>query len=279
MTDMFDTLLIANRGEIACRVIRTARAMGIRTVAVYSDADRDARHVRLADTAVGIGPGPARESYLDIGKIIAACKATGAQAVHPGYGFLSENADFARALREAGLVFVGPPPEAIDALGNKSAAKRLAERIGVPCLPGYSGAEQDLDTLVAHAQRIGPPLMIKAAAGGGGRGMRRCDDVTDVAALRGLLEAARSARSATATCCWSAWWNRPGTWKCRCSATTTATTSTWASATAPRSGATRRCWKKRLHRASRPRCARRWARPPSGWRRRSATAAPAPSSS
>ena len=192
LMNMFDTLLIANRGEIACRVIRTARAMGIRTVAVYSDADRDARHVRLADTAVGIGPGPARESYLDIDKIIAACHATGAQAVHPGYGFLSENADFARALRDAGLVFVGPPPEAIDALGNKSAAKRLAERIGVPCLPGYSGAEQDLDTLVQHAQRIGPPLMIKAAAGGGGRGMRRCDDVTDVAALRGLLEAART---------------------------------------------------------------------------------------
>jgi geranyl-CoA carboxylase alpha subunit len=189
---MFDTLLIANRGEIACRVIRTARAMGLRTVAVYSDADRDARHVQLADTALRLGPGPARDSYLNIELIIDACKRSGAGAVHPGYGFLSENADFARACRETGIAFVGPTPEAIDALGHKAAAKQLAERIGVPCLPGYSGAAQDNDTLLREATRIGAPLMIKASAGGGGRGMRRCDNVGDAASVTQLIESARA---------------------------------------------------------------------------------------
>ena len=192
---MFDTLLIANRGEIACRVIRTARAMGLRTVAVYSDADRDARHVQLADTALRIGTGPARDSYLDIARVIDACKRSGAGAVHPGYGFLSENADFARACREAGIVFVGPSPEAIDALGHKAAAKQRAQAIGVPCLPGYAGAAQDNHTLIGEAKRIGAPLMIKASAGGGGRGMRRCDDVGadgESAALEQLIESARA---------------------------------------------------------------------------------------
>jgi geranyl-CoA carboxylase alpha subunit len=188
----FDTLLIANRGEIACRVIRTARAMGLRTVAVYSDADRDARHVHLADTALRIGAGPARDSYLSIERIIGACQRSGAGAVHPGYGFLSENADFARACRDAGIVFVGPSPEAIDALGHKAAAKQRAQSIGVPCLPGYAGTAQDNDTLIGEAKRIGAPLMIKASAGGGGRGMRRCDDVGDVAALEQLIESARA---------------------------------------------------------------------------------------
>ncbi|MFM1987879.1 MAG: hypothetical protein RJA99_836 [Pseudomonadota bacterium] len=188
----FDTLLIANRGEIACRVIRTARALGIRTVAVYSDVDADARHVAEADAAVRIGGGPARDSYLDIARILDACRAAGAQAVHPGYGFLSENASFARALREAGIVFVGPPPEAIDALGNKSAAKRLAQSLDVPCLPGYQGDDQDDETLVAQARHVGAPLMVKAAAGGGGRGMRAVDDLSDEQALR---EAIRSARA------------------------------------------------------------------------------------
>jgi len=189
---MFDTVLVANRGEIACRVFRSARALGLRTVAVYSDADRDARHVQQADTALRIGAGPARDSYLDIERVLDACRRSGAGAVHPGYGFLAENAGFARACRAAGIVFVGPGPEAIDALGNKSAAKQLALRIGVPCLPGYAGPQQDLDTLVAEARRIGAPLMIKAAAGGGGRGMRRCRDVADVEALQQLLEAARA---------------------------------------------------------------------------------------
>ena len=189
---MFDALLIANRGEIACRVIRTARSMGLRTVAVYSDADRDALHVSLADRAVRIGAAPARDSYLNIEAVIQACRTSGANAVHPGYGFLSENADFARACRDAGITFVGPSPEAIDALGNKSAAKRLAEAIGVPCLPGYSGAAQDNTTLLREAQRIGAPLMIKATAGGGGRGMRRCDDVGDAASVTQLLDSARA---------------------------------------------------------------------------------------
>jgi geranyl-CoA carboxylase alpha subunit len=192
---VFDTLLLANRGEIACRVIRTARSMGLRTVAVYSDADARARHVAEADASVRIGAGPARDSYLDVARILDACRASGAQAVHPGYGFLSENAGFARALRDAGLVFVGPPPEAIDALGNKSAAKALAQRLDVPCLPGYQGEAQDDDTLVAQARRVGAPLMVKAAAGGGGRGMRAVDDLSDETALR---EAIRSARAEAA---------------------------------------------------------------------------------
>ncbi len=193
----FDTLLIANRGEIACRVIRTARALGLRTVAVYSQADEHALHVREADLAVPIGPAPATESYLRIDRLIEACRASGAQAVHPGYGFLSESAEFSRACRDAGIVFVGPPPEAIDALGNKAAAKQIAERIGVPCLPGYAGSDQSAQTLLAQAQRIGAPLMIKAAAGGGGRGMRRCDDVADESLLTALLEAARAEASAS----------------------------------------------------------------------------------
>jgi acetyl/propionyl-CoA carboxylase alpha subunit len=180
---MFDTLLIANRGEIACRVIRTAKSIGLRTVAIYSDADLDALHVQMADRAVRIGEAPARHSYLSIERVLEACRKSGAGAVHPGYGFLSENAEFARACRDAGVVFVGPSSESIDALGNKSAAKRLAESIGVPCLPGYAGSDQDDATLQREAQRIGAPLMIKAAAGGGGRGMRRCDDVADALVL------------------------------------------------------------------------------------------------
>jgi len=190
---MFDTVLIANRAEIACRVIRTARAMGLRTVAVYSDADRDARHVQLADTALRLGPGPARDSYLNIELIIDACHRSGAGAVHPGYGFLSENADFARACRKAGIVFVGPTPEAIDALGNKAAAKQLAQRIGVPCLPGYSGAAQDIDTLMGEARRVGAPLMIKASAGGGGKGLRVAFD--DKEAFEGFTACCNEARA------------------------------------------------------------------------------------
>src|SRR5881392_11492 len=159
---MITSLLIANRGEIACRVIRTARRLGIRTVAVYSDADAEALHVRMADEAVHIGPSPARESYLVGDKIIAAAKATGAEAIHPGYGFLSENADFAQAVIDAGLIWVGPPVAAIRALGNKSAVKRLAAELGVPCLPGYAGDDQSEPRLVREAARIGFPLMVKA---------------------------------------------------------------------------------------------------------------------
>ena len=169
---MFGTILIANRGEIACRVIRTARRMGVRTVAVYSEADAGALHTVLADVALGIGPAAARESYLDIPRIIAAARATGAEAIHPGYGFLSENAAFADACAAAGIVFIGPPASAIRAMGSKSAAKALMGAAGVPLVPGYHGADQDTALLAAEAGRIGYPVLIKASAGGGGKGMR-----------------------------------------------------------------------------------------------------------
>jgi 3-methylcrotonyl-CoA carboxylase alpha subunit len=178
---MFSSLLIANRGEIACRIIRTARAMGIRTVAVYSDADAKALHVRQADEAVHIGASPARESYLVGAKIIAAAQATGAEAIHPGYGFLSENADFAREVIAAGLIWVGPSPESIEAMGLKDAAKTLMEAAGVPVTPGYMGANQDPAFLAERAAEVGYPVLIKAVAGGGGKGMRRVDDAADFA--------------------------------------------------------------------------------------------------
>jgi 3-methylcrotonyl-CoA carboxylase alpha subunit len=165
---MIASLLIANRGEIACRVIRTARALGIRTVAVYSDADAKALHVRQADEAVHIGPSPARESYLVGDKIIAAAKATGAEAIHPGYGFLSENADFAQAVIDAGLIWVGPKPASIRAMGLKDAAKERMIAAGVPVTPGYLGEDQRPEHLKAEADTIGYPVRIKAVAGGGG---------------------------------------------------------------------------------------------------------------
>jgi 3-methylcrotonyl-CoA carboxylase alpha subunit len=169
---MFGKLLIANRGEIACRVIKTARRLGVRTVAVFSDADANARHTRLADEAVHIGAAAARESYLNIEQIIDAARKTGAQAIHPGYGFLSENEAFASACAEHGIVFVGPPIEAIRAMGSKSAAKQLMERANVPLVPGYHGDNQDGAFLRKESDRIGYPVLIKASAGGGGKGMR-----------------------------------------------------------------------------------------------------------
>ena len=169
---MFAKLLIANRGEIACRIIRTARRLGIKTVAVYSDADRDALHVDMADEAVLIGPAQASQSYLDIGKIVAAAKATGAEAIHPGYGFLSENAAFARALEEAGIVFVGPNVRAIEAMGDKIESKKLAAKAKVSTVPGHLGVIKDAKEAVKIADEIGYPVMIKASAGGGGKGMR-----------------------------------------------------------------------------------------------------------
>jgi 3-methylcrotonyl-CoA carboxylase alpha subunit len=172
---VIQSLLIANRGEIACRIIRTARAMGVRTVAVYSDADANALHVRQADDAVHIGPSPARESYLVGEKIIAAAKSAGAAAIHPGYGFLSENADFAQAVLDAGLVWVGPNPDSIRAMGLKDAAKARMIAAGVPVTPGYLGEDQSPERLQAEADAIGYPVLIKAVAGGGGKGMRRVD--------------------------------------------------------------------------------------------------------
>ncbi|MGQ0589741.1 MAG: acetyl/propionyl/methylcrotonyl-CoA carboxylase subunit alpha [Sphingosinicella sp.] len=176
---MLKSLLIANRGEIACRIIRTARRLGVRTVAVYSDADARALHVRAADEAVHIGPSPARESYLVGEKIIAAAKATGAEAIHPGYGFLSENAAFAQAVIDAGLIWVGPRPASITAMGLKDAAKKLMAAAGVPVTPGYLGEDQDPKRLKQEAEAIGWPVLIKAVAGGGGKGMRRVNDAAE----------------------------------------------------------------------------------------------------
>jgi geranyl-CoA carboxylase alpha subunit len=190
----FRTILVANRGEIACRVIRTARAMGYRTAAVYSEADADALHGRVADIAACIGPPEARASYLNIEAIIAAARRVGAQAVHPGYGFLAENPDLARACAEAGLVFIGPSPDAIAAMGNKAEAKRRLAKAGVPCVPGYHGSDQSERKLIEEAERIGFPVMVKAAAGGGGRGMRLVPERKDLAAA--LARAGAEAESA-----------------------------------------------------------------------------------
>ncbi|MEO1689451.1 MAG: biotin carboxylase N-terminal domain-containing protein, partial [Pseudomonadota bacterium] len=189
----FGSLLVANRGEIACRIFRTARAEGLRTVAVVSEADRGAPHAALADAAVDIGPAAPGESYLDADRILAAARDAAAEAIHPGYGFLSENADFARAVIEAGLVWVGPPPEALALMGDKAAARALAEAEGVPVLPGLNDPGADHAALIAAAPGIGFPLMVKARAGGGGRGMRRVD------AAQALPEALRLARGEAAT--------------------------------------------------------------------------------
>jgi propionyl-CoA carboxylase alpha chain len=190
---MFKKILIANRGEIACRVIATARKMGIATVAVYSEADKEARHVRLADEAVLLGPAPSRESYLVADKIIAACKATGAEAVHPGYGFLSENEDFARRVEEAGVVFIGPKHYSIAAMGDKIASKKLADQAKVSTIPGYNDAIETAEKAVEIAKGIGYPVMIKASAGGGGKGLRVASN--DKEAFEGFTSCRNEARN------------------------------------------------------------------------------------
>jgi len=190
---MFTKILIANRGEIACRVILTARKMGIKTVAVYSDADKDARHVELADEAVNIGPAPSRDSYLQAEKIIAACKQTGAQAVHPGYGFLSENAGFAKRVEEEGIVFIGPKHYSIAAMGDKIESKKLAGAAGVNCIPGVNDAIESAEKAVEIAQGIGYPVMIKASAGGGGKGLRVA--FNDKEAFEGFTSCRNEARN------------------------------------------------------------------------------------
>ena len=212
---MLDSVLVANRGEIARRVIRTARTMGIRAVAVYSDADADLPYVREADEAVRIGPAQPAASYLDAAALIEAARKSNAAAVHPGYGFLAENADFARRVIEAGLTWVGPDPGAIEQMGDKIRARNLMEQAGVPVSPGTREPVTDVDTAVIEAERVGYPVMVKAAGGGGGIGMGAA---TDEAGLRAALRPpgrAPSASSALRPSCWSGTWSGPGTLRCR----------------------------------------------------------------
>jgi propionyl-CoA carboxylase alpha chain len=190
---MIKKILIANRGEIACRVIRTARGMGISTVAVYSDADRDALHVKLADEALHIGPAPANQSYIVINKILDAIRLSGADAVHPGYGFLSENLEFATALKAEGVIFIGPPPAAIEAMGDKITSKKIAAAAGVSIVPGHMDLIANADEAVSIANSIGYPVMIKASAGGGGKGMRIA--WSDVEARQGFQSSKNEAKS------------------------------------------------------------------------------------
>jgi 3-methylcrotonyl-CoA carboxylase alpha subunit len=228
---VFKRILIANRGEIAARVVRTARRMGVETVAVFSDADAGARHVKVADRAVRLGPAAAADSYLRGDRVIEAALATGAEAIHPGYGFLSENPDFAEAVAQAGLLFIGPSGSAIRAMGLKDAAKAVMERAGVPVVPGYHGEDQSPGRLAVEAERIGYPVLVKAVAGGGGKGMRRVDRAEDfVEALAGR-SGRRKGPSATTRCWWRSTCRAPGTSRCRCSATGPAR-STCSSATA-----------------------------------------------
>ena len=191
---MFESLLVANRGEIACRIMRTAKRLGLRTIAVYSDADRSALHVSAADVAVRLGPAPARQSYLNQGALLAAAVDTSAQALHPGYGFLAENAQFAQACEAAGIRFVGPPSPVIRAMGQKAEAKAMMTDAGVPVLPGYEGERQDVETLSREADALGYPVMIKAQLGGGGKGMRLVRDPSDFASS---LESARREAAAS----------------------------------------------------------------------------------
>ena len=198
---MFKKILIANRGEIACRVIKTARKMGIATVAVYSDADRHALHVQMADEAIHIGPPPANQSYIVIDKIMQAIKDSGAEAVHPGYGFLSENPKFAEALDKAGVAFIGPPVKAIEAMGDKITSKKIAQEAGVSTVPGYMGLIEDADEAVKISAEIGYPVMIKASAGGGGKGMRIAWN--DQEAREGFQSSKNEAASSSATTAFS----------------------------------------------------------------------------
>jgi acetyl/propionyl-CoA carboxylase alpha subunit len=196
---MFEKVLVANRGEIAVRVIRTLREMGIRSVAIYSDADRDALHVRMADEAYRVGPAASAESYLVVDNLLDACRQSGAQAVHPGYGFLSENAKFSQACNDAGITFVGPSPHAIRTMGDKVEARAVAKKAGVPLVPGLD-AVADPDQLLAKAEEIGYPVMLKAAAGGGGKGIRIVREPKELAERPRARRPRPRRRSATAGC-------------------------------------------------------------------------------
>jgi 3-methylcrotonyl-CoA carboxylase alpha subunit len=264
---MFSKILIANRGEIACRVMRTARRMGIATVAVYSEADAGALHVAMADEARLIGPPPARQSYLNVEAIIVAAKETGAGAIHPGYGFLSENAGFAEACAAANIVFIGPPPAAMRAMGSKAAAKALMQQAGVPVVPGYHGGDQHPSRLQQEAEKISFPVLIKASGGGGGRGMRIVNEAGEFA--RALDGAKREAIASF------------GDDRVLIEKFLAAPRHIEVQVFADAYGnvATRRWSRRRRHLASRPRCGRRWARRRSRRPRRSAMSAPARSSS
>jgi geranyl-CoA carboxylase alpha subunit len=236
----FSKILVANRGEIACRVMRTARTLGYRTVAVYSDADAEAPHVAMADEAVRIGAAPAAESYLNVAAILDAARRTGADAVHPGYGFLSENATFAQACADAGLVFIGPPAEAIAAMGDKAGAKRRMVAAGVPTVPGYLGDDQSDECLTIEAETLGFPLLVKAVAGGGGRGMRLANSAAELPeALAGARREAQAAFG-DATLMLERLIPRHATSRSRSSPMPTAMPCIWANAIAPPSAAGRR---------------------------------------
>lgn len=258
---MFDTVLVANRGEIAVRVIRTLRALGVRSVAVFSDADADARHVREADTAVRIGPAPAAESYLSVERLLEAAARTGAQAVHPGYGFLAENAAFARACAEAGLVFIGPPASAIDLMGDKIRAKETVKAAGVPVVPGSSGSGLTDAQLADAAHEIGVPVLLKPSAGGGGKGMRLVRDTEKLA--EEIAAARREARASFGddTLLVERWVDRPRHIEIQVLADGHGNVVHLGERECSSSGATRRS--SRRHRAcsSTPAPAPRWARP------------------
>lgn len=270
---MFDSVLIANRGEIAVRVIRTLRELGIRSVAVFSDADADARHVQEADTAVRLGPAPAAESYLSVERLLKAAAHSGAQAVHPGYGFLAENAEFAQACADAGLVFIGPPASAISLMGDKIRAKATVRAAGVPVVPGSSGSGLSDAELAASAREIGMPVLLKPSAGGGGKGMHL---VRDEALLADeITSARREARSSFGddTLLVERWIDRPRHIEIQSSRTPMGTWCTWVSASAPSSAATRRSSRRRRRSCWTRRPGPRWARPRSRLRAAAGTRA------
>jgi len=255
---MFNKILIANRGEIAVRVASTARQLGIASVAVYSSADKQALHVEACDEAYCIGAAAASESYLNAARILEVASQCAAMAIHPGYGFLSENASFARACEAAGIAFIGPPASAIEAMGSKSQAKTLMETAGVPLIPGYHGDEQQDDKLAAESKRIGYPQLIKASAGGGGKGMRLVEAEKDF--IEALLSARREASAAFGDDKMLIEGYLGGISKCRSSLTATVTACIYSSATVRFNAAIKKYSKKRPHRGSAKNCAAAWVR-------------------
>ena len=260
---MFEKVLIANRGEIALRIHRACQEMGIRTVAVHSTADARAMHVRLADETVCIGPPPARDSYLNAASILSAATITGADAIHPGLGFLAENADFAAAVEETGFTFIGPSPEHIRLMGDKVRAKAEARRLGIPVVPGSPEAVRDLAAAERAAKEIGYPVLLKASAGGGGRGMKLAHDAAELAQMLPLAQAEAKAGFGDIRSISSAISTGRGTSRCSCWAMATVRSSISASAIARCSARTRSCWRRRRRRRSMRRPGSGCWRPPS----------------